>query len=617
MLAKHFQFRRAIYAGLLGLASCLTGAAMDQARVETRVDEAAARFGVTGKGVVVAIMDRGIDWRNNDFRNADGTTRIAWLYDLTDDSGSTAPGNPYGIGTLYSRQQLNDALTYGTNLVTRDAVGHGTSTAGIAAGGGRNVWKYRGIAYDATLLIVKFVAEDVPAHDNQPPETAFYDPSRLPTALQFIKNKSQALGMPWVALLNIGSVGGPMDGSSSWSKLIDSTVGPGLEGRVFVNGSSDDGNMPNHAATTVTQDGDTVLQIHKGNSGDTICDLWYPATDDFDVSIETPNSLSGPFLSPFSNDGYAAESSSEFVYYHYGANVTPYGATRRREIYLGLTGPTGDYAVTLHGASVVNGHFDASLNPSRFWDTSANSNYFTSFAVPGYTVCDFGSSSNSICPGDYVHRTNWTDIDGIFRYLGGQGNLGDLWLGSGTGPTWDGRTGIDVTTPGDSVFATYNTNSWWATSRFNLVQDGAGLYGRASAVSAANPLMTGIVALMLQMNPQLDAIQVKHILQQSARADSFTGAVPNPRWGYGKVDAYQALALVQNTLPSLGISVTNQQATITVQRATPGRQYELYRSPDLRNWASLVTNTAPNATFTFSDPTGSIGTKFYRVARLP
>jgi subtilisin family serine protease len=49
--------------------------AMDQARVETRVDDAAAKFGVTGQGVIVAILDRGIDWRNNDFRNTNGSTR--------------------------------------------------------------------------------------------------------------------------------------------------------------------------------------------------------------------------------------------------------------------------------------------------------------------------------------------------------------------------------------------------------------------------------------------------------------------------------------------------------------------------------------------------------------
>jgi hypothetical protein len=66
----------------------------------------------------------------------------------------------------------------------------------------------------------------------------------------------------------------------------------------------------------------------------------------------------------------------------------------------------------------------------------------------------------------------------------------------------------------------------------------------ADAVSAASPIVTGVVALMLQMNPNLDATQVKEILQQSARTDQFTGTTPNTHWGYGKIDALEALNIV-------------------------------------------------------------------------
>src|ERR1017187_7429942 len=84
--------------------------AMDQARVETRVDDAVARFGVTGQGVIVAILDRGIDWGNKDFRNTNGSTRIAAIFDLPDDSGYKSPANPYGMGTLYTRQQIDGEI---------------------------------------------------------------------------------------------------------------------------------------------------------------------------------------------------------------------------------------------------------------------------------------------------------------------------------------------------------------------------------------------------------------------------------------------------------------------------------------------------------------------------
>jgi subtilisin family serine protease len=88
--------------------------AVDLARVETRTDDAIARFGVTGNGVLVAIMDRGIDWRNNDFCNSNGTTRIKYIFDLTDDTGANAVGNTYGKGTIYTEAQINAALSGGS-----------------------------------------------------------------------------------------------------------------------------------------------------------------------------------------------------------------------------------------------------------------------------------------------------------------------------------------------------------------------------------------------------------------------------------------------------------------------------------------------------------------------
>ena len=127
------------------------------------------------------------------------------------------------------------------------------------------------------------------------------------------------------------------------------------------------------------------------------------------------------------------------------------------------------------------------------------------------------------------------------------------WCGS----TFDGRLGVDVSAPGDRLVTTYGPTSYWATFRNNLIQGGNGVYGIGSAVSAASPIVTGIVALMLEMKPDLDAVQVKQILQQSARSDIFTGSTPNTRWGYGKVDALNALTLVSQL-----VSVENEERSL-------------------------------------------------------
>ena len=524
--------------------------AMDLARAETRTDLAVSTYGVSGQGVIVAILDRGIDWKNNDFRNDDGTTRIKYIFDLTDNSGANAPGNPYGVGTIFTEAQINAALGGGTQIATRDAVGHGTTTSGIAAGNGRNSSgtnrKYRGVAPNASIIMVKFTTEGAPAHDNQPAEAPFYNPDLLPTAINFVKAKAAELNMPAVFLANFGSINGPTDGSSVFSRTIDAEFGSGKQGFVFVNGTGDDGGMPNHAGGTIAQGETASIQIQKVNTGNLRMDLWYGGSDRFNVSIQTPNGNFGPYTAP-NNNTAATVNNTTFGYYHRGVGQVFYGANnQKREILLDIAGPAGTYTVQLTGATVQNGRFDATINPSNIAG-AANNNRFLNFVVPG-SIWDGATAFNNIAPNSYNIRNTWTDIDGVARSTQNQGAINDLWRGSSVGPTFDGRLGVDFSAPGDSVFTTLNPTSYFATFRFNHIQDGNGFYTRASAVSAAAPQVTGIIALMLQKNPRLDQIQIRQMLRNSARSDSFTGQVPNANWGYGKVDALNAVRLAAQSV---------------------------------------------------------------------
>jgi len=516
---------------------------MDLVRAETRTDLAATTFGATGQGTIVAIIDRGIDWKNNDFRNDDGTTRIKYIFDMTDNTGANAPGNTYGVGTIYTEAQINSALTGGPQLATRDAVGHGTTTTAIAAGNGRNMpdRRYKGIAPNASIISVKFTSEGAPAHGTQPAEAPFYNATLFPKALDFVRDKGAELGMPVVMLANFGTLNGPTDGTSEMARKIDSTVGPGKPGIAFVTGTGDEGGMPNHAGGNVAQGGTASIQLQKTTAGTLRIDLWYPGADRFNVRIVTPTAGSfGPYISPAGNSNADTVSNAQFNYYHRGSAVPFYGAMNgKREIMIDIAGPAGTYNIELIGATVTaGGRFDGTINPSRL----GFNNRLLNFVVPG-SIIDQATAHYNIAPNSYVIRTSWTDIDGIPRTVNGEGNVGELWLGSSVGPTFDGRLGVDLSAPGDRVVTTYNPTSYWATFRHNMIQGGAGNYGLASAVSAAAPQVTGLVALMLEKNPRLDAAQIKTMLQQSARSDSFTGTTPNPNWGYGKMDSYKAVEL--------------------------------------------------------------------------
>src|SRR2546423_4814519 len=121
--------------------------------------------GFTGKGVAVGIVDSGIDWHHPDFINEDGTSRIVAIWDLTDTSFKDGKGGSKppveGMGTLYTNDQINDALKGNSTIATTDTFGHGTACAGIAAGNGRGKLSgvaagyYKGVAPEADLIIAR------------------------------------------------------------------------------------------------------------------------------------------------------------------------------------------------------------------------------------------------------------------------------------------------------------------------------------------------------------------------------------------------------------------------------------------------------------------------------
>ena len=112
------------------------------------------RPSLTGKGVLIACIDSGVDYTHPDFRNPDGTTRILRLWDQTVPEGPPPEG--YHLGTLYTEEQINEALSLSDprSLVpSRDSSGHGTAVLGIAAGNGRSSGGVlKGAAPEAGLL---------------------------------------------------------------------------------------------------------------------------------------------------------------------------------------------------------------------------------------------------------------------------------------------------------------------------------------------------------------------------------------------------------------------------------------------------------------------------------
>ncbi len=526
----------------------------DALRAETRLDQVYQQYGLNGQGVIVAMIERGIDYTHPDFIDENGKTRIAYIYDMINPAGANAPGNTYGVGTIYTRTQIDAALTANTPLGSTDRFGHGTACTGIAAGDGSAMAgaPYRGAAPGATIIAVKVTHDAFPANGSIAGQAGFYNPAYLPIALRFVKDKSIELGMPVVALMNLGSIGGPTDGSSDICRAMEQF---GDTGRVFICGVGDDGGNFNRAADTLIQGGTSDLTFRKRVAGNVRLEIWYNGDDRFGVNITRPNATTtGALPTPTNNNTSSAQNSTGIAYYHRGGNQDFYNSDNgQRQIMVDISGDTGVYHILLTGTTVTDGKYFASLNPSNFH----TANYFLNHRFVGGSINDFASAHNILAPTDYVYDTTFVDLDGIARARGGQGARGNLWLGSSVGPTLDGRIGTDIAVPGELSIGAYSPNTYYSQFRFNMVQGSNGRYGLQNAVSGAAPTLTGFVALMLQINPNLTTEEIRTILHQTARSDAWTGTTPNNAWGYGKLDA---LAAVQATYLTLSADPLNLSA---------------------------------------------------------
>jgi minor extracellular serine protease Vpr len=184
-----------------------------------------------------------------------------------------------------------------------------------------------------------------------------------------------------------------------------------------------------------------------------------------------------------------------------------------------------------------------------------------------YTIGENGGSSKSVISvGAYAAKNKYVGLTGTpFDYTG-EVAVGELTLFSSKGPTLDGRIKPDLTAPGFAVAAPIYLEQYpgWATDRL-VAREGFGTgtdtfgYGVFSGTSMASPVVTGAVVLMLQANPSLNHEQVVKILRNTAISDAFTGQVPNNNYGWGKLNAEEAVVAALKIVSTRYLSVNDEK----------------------------------------------------------
>ncbi|WMJ88698.1 S8 family peptidase [Anaerocolumna sp. MB42-C2] len=173
-------------------------------------------FNLKGYGVLIGIVDTGIDYTNPVFRNADGTTRIVSIWDQTIDNRDNYPEGLY-YGTEYTQKQINDALKTSepyTYVPSTDTIGHGTMLAGVAAGTPVPEYEFSGTAPDAEIAIVKLKPAKPYLREflRIPEGRICYQENDIMLGVKYLLDVARRLNRPIAICLGLGTNQGAHEG---------------------------------------------------------------------------------------------------------------------------------------------------------------------------------------------------------------------------------------------------------------------------------------------------------------------------------------------------------------------------------------------------------------------
>lgn len=466
---------------------------------------------LNGEGIMIGIIDTGIDYENSLFRETSGRTRIAAIWDQTIQTGTLPEG--VAFGSEYTEDMINEALREAEpKLVvpSTDTIGHGTYVASLAAGGENQENQFAGAAPRAMLGIVKLKeAKDYLKDFYAIREDAVcFQENDIMEGLYYLHNLALRRNMPLVLCIALGSSFGGHNGKSILSRVLG--MYSSLINRCVVIGGGNEANQRHHyygVLENKNRGREVEVRVEGGNTG-FVAEIWTTIPNVVTAYIISPSGERSPVISlrqgsryhlVFPFDGTQVEVEYRLLLIDNDSQL----------IFLRFRTPAqGIWRIVVEPLLVSDGAFHIWLSMSEFLDGNV---YFLE-ANPNYTLTEPASTEGAITVAYYNGTENSVDIN------------------SGRGYTRSGIIKPDFAAPGVGVTGA-GTDQRFVTR---------------SSSSAAVGITAGASALIMEwlgrqpLSRGITTSQIANIMILGTNQKVLT-EYPNRQWGYGTLDVYQSL----------------------------------------------------------------------------
>ncbi|CEO20766.1 bile acid germinant receptor pseudoprotease CspC [Paraclostridium sordellii] len=461
----------------------------------------------TGKDVLIAIIDSGIDYLHPDFINENNTSKIVSIWDQ--ESNKKQPPKGFIFGSEFTREDINTAIMENDKTLSVDNIGTGTIAAGISSGNGRLNSQYKGVAVDSELVVVKLREYK----DTYTEGRINYQKSDFLSAIRYVLDVAKKEDKFLIINFTIGLAAK----SIIELTLLETFREINEAGVIFISGAGNEGNTDIHYEGNISANNgfeDIIIQVGQQKN--------------LDITLTNigPDKIGASIISPSGELSYQIMYSPDYYVYRGKFNledtdyemrlIYPWLESAHQELIISLFNiKPGIWTLRLIPEFILNGSYDVYLpnknlisSQTRFSDPASTS-----------TITMYAATEKVITIGAYNDKTD------------------SIWIGSSKGPVKQKGIKPDIVAPGIDIISPYID----------------GEYNTSTGTGVSSSIVSGVIALIVQYIREQNAFYKEVLYTQQLKTYLMLGATkkdiyeyPNISQGYGILNLKDTIIAIAN-----------------------------------------------------------------------